>query len=322
MGTPGYQDEDDSAKTTADWSVKDVGKSWQFRFFYFVIRIGGLRPAYHIMYFVVLWYVLFVPEIRRRTQYYLRRRFPDHRNPLRRFWDSYRLVFTFSRTMIDRAAYALLGEDVIKATCEDEKAMRAALEGGDGVVMANAHVGCWELAMSSLSLIDRPVYAVIIPPEGNSAEAHLRRENMPVKVIDPREGPQSVLKMVQVLQEGCILGVMADRVFGRKEETVKARFLGDEVIFPFSPYRLASATGRPIVVLFSHKPRVNLYVVDLAEVIDVPPGVREPEDAEPHAQKLADALEKYVEKHPWQYFNFFDLWNNPFEHAENAATSR
>lgn len=297
------------------WSVEGVGRRWQFRFFHLLILIGGLRPAYHIMYIVVLWYVLFVPDIRERTRHYLRRRFPDHSCPIRRFWDSYRLVFTFARSMIDRAAHALVGERVLRADCPDIAQMRALLAEHEGAVLLNGHIGCWQVAMSAISHVDRPVSIVMIPPEGGTPAAELMDEDLPFDVIDPRRGTEGVMEMLEALRNGRILGLMGDRVFGVAEDTVKVGFLGGEIHVPFAPYRLAAVTGKPIMVLFSHKTRINHYRLRLATVIRVPPGVREPADAVPYAQQFADALEVYVEDHPWQFFNFYDMWGDPLCHA-------
>lgn len=125
------------------------------------------------------------------------------------------------------------------------------------------------------------------------------------------------MEMLVALQGGRILGLMGDRVFGMAEDTVDVEFLGGRIKVPFAPYRLASVTGKPIMVLFSHKTRINRYVLRLARVIRVGPEVQRPEDAEPYAQQFADAMADYVEEYPWQFFNFYDLWNNPLCHAQD-----
>ncbi|MFW6457356.1 MAG: lipid A biosynthesis acyltransferase [Planctomycetota bacterium] len=310
-------DAKEQPKTDDGWGVQGVGRSWQFRFFHFLIMIGGLRPAYHIAYVVVLWYVLFVPEVRERCGHYLRRRFPDRDGVWRRFWDSYWLVVSFARSMIDRAAYALVGRRVLRAECPDADAVLSTLEDGDGAVLLNAHIGCWQAAMNALDHTDRAVSLVMIPPEDGSPEAELMGEDLPFDVIDPRGGTEGVMEMVSALQQGRILGLMGDRVFGVREDTVDVQFLGGTIKVPFAPYRLASVSGKPIMVLFSHKAEINRYVLRLATVIRVKAGVREPSDAEPYAQQFADVMEEYVEEHPWQFFNFYDMWGNPFCHAED-----
>lgn len=297
------------------WSVQGVGKRWQLRFFHTLIRLGGRRPAYHIMYIVVFWYVLFVPAVRHRTLPYLRRRFPGNRNPLRRFWQSYRLVCTFGRTMIDRAAFVILGPDSLRASTPDGAAMHAAVPGAAGAVLINAHIGCWQVALTVVGGFEKQVSMVMFPPDTDTPQGQLLAQSMPFNIIDPRNGIESVIEMLQSLKRGEILGVMGDRVFGSEESTVPAKFLGGEVDLPFSPYRLAGAAGVPIIVLFSHKTGFSHYEVRLARVIRVPSDARTPEACRPYAQEFADALEEFTQAHPWQFFNFYDLWQKPGESA-------
>ncbi len=299
--------------------MRGVGRPWQMRFFHALIRRAGRRPAYHVMYFVVFWYVLFVPEIRRRAHHYLRRRFPRHRGWLRRFAECYRLVCGFGRTMIDRAALALLGPAALSASCPDAEALRRVVEEHDGAVLLNAHVGCWQVAMAALGFLRRRVAIVMIPPAGAEPGAFLEEPGQPFHVIDPRTGLEGVLEMVQALEAGEIVGVMGDRVFGKQEQATAAAFLGEPVELPISPYRLAGAARKPIIVLFSHKAGFSDYVIRLAAVIHVPPDARSPAACRPYARQFAGALESFVREHPYQFFNFYDLWGDRAEPQEDAA---
>jgi predicted LPLAT superfamily acyltransferase len=318
LGEKTRQAADSHDRMQRHWSVQGVGKRWQLAFFHKLIRLGGRRPAYHIMYVVVFGYMLFVPAIRRRTQPYLRRRFPGHRNPLRRFWDSYRLVCTFGRTMIDRAAFAILGPNSLRASCPDAAAIHDAVRGGAGAVLINAHVGCWQVALTIVGLFGKEASMVMLPPDTDSPQGELLARSMPFRIIDPRNGLESVIEMLQSLKRGEILGVMGDRVFGSGESTVPATFLGGEIELPFSPYRLAGAAGAPMIVLFSHKTAFSHYEVRLARVIHASPDARTPESCRPFAQEFADALEEFAQEHPWQFFNFYDLWHVRDQNARSS----
>lgn len=304
---------DDSEKS---WGVqKKVGRRWQLNFFKKLISFAGRRPAYHIMYIVTLWYVLFNSSIRRRTRYYLDKRFPERTGIIRRFMDSYRLVYTFGRTLIDRAAFHAPGSGGLSASCPNAEDLLKIVREGKGAIMLNAHIGCWQVAISSLNFLERPVSCVMIPPGKNSPIAEISEKGPPFKIIDPRKGFESVLEMMQTLRRGEILGLMGDRVFGSNEETVSANFLGHRIHLPYAPYRLAGAANVPILAIFSRKVDYRRYEVWLAKVIHVPAmNSRDPKACEPYAQQFADTLEEYAQKHPWQVFNFYDLWSeNPHE---------
>lgn len=293
------------------WRAANAGKRWQLTFFRMVIRVFGRRPAYYIMYIVVFWYVLFSRSIRRSTRPYLDRRFPRRTGLAARFLDSYRMLCSFGRALIDQAAVAAVGPSALNAVCEHEERLREVASGDGGVVLVNAHVGVWPIAVSALDHVDKKVSVVMIPPDPDSPIAGVADSAMPFSIIDPRNGLDSVLEMMRSLRDGEILGLMADRVFGAEEGVVTARFLGDEIKLPFSPYRLAGATGAPIVVLLSAKVGYRKYVIQAAGIIRVQPEhARSSEACRPYAQQFADILEAFVREHPWQFFNFFDLWKN------------
>ncbi len=53
------------------WSSRSVGRNWQHQIFYLLIRLGGRRAAYALLYVVVGCYVLFSRLARKRAEPYL-----------------------------------------------------------------------------------------------------------------------------------------------------------------------------------------------------------------------------------------------------------
>jgi predicted LPLAT superfamily acyltransferase len=299
----------------AAWSVQGIGKQWQQRFFYWLIRLLGKRPAYHISYIVTFWYVLFYPSIRRRCSFYLRRRFPQHRNIIRRFLDTYHLVRTFGVTLVDMTAFEILGRRSLTVLSPDHDRIIAFSAASPGFVLLNAHVGCWQLGISSLGTIPKTISLVTLPQRQTEAVAHDQITNQ----IDPTTGLDGVLQMTQTLLAGGIVVMMGDRTFGDAKNTVTANFLGAPAAFPLTPYRLASATGLPVLILTAPRTGPREYEIRLTKVIEVAPNLgRNPQAYTPYAQQFADCLAEFVHDHPWQFFNFFDLWHDP---ASTNATA-
>jgi len=291
----------------AHWRQPGVGAGWQQRFINRFIRKFGKRPAYFICYLVTFWYVLFYPSIRKRTQFYLRRRFIDHRGFPRRFLDSYRLVRTFGTTLVDMAAFGILGEKSLAVSSPTHDEFLRLCSDKRGYVLLNAHVGCWQVAMSALGEYHKPVAVVMIPEPRTVAmmDASVKR------IIDPRSGLASIVEMTEVLLGGYILGMMGDRVFGDRQNIVEVSFLGDPAAMAVTPYRLASATGLPVVVMIAPKTGFSSYDIRIAKVIEVPPNLgRDAKSYSPYAQQFAMALEEFVQKYPWQFYNFYDIWND------------
>lgn len=298
-------------KSTRMWTAKSIGKKWQHVFFYVLIGLLGRRPAYAFMRVVCLWYVGLYPFVRAKCAPYLSRRFPERTGFVKRFIDCYRIVTSLGETLIDRAAFGILGPQSFDIAFDGAADIRALLAEGKGLIIVNAHVGCWQVALSLLRHFNVPVSAVMQMHEGDVDRRYYEHsgDQPPFRVIDPEAFLGGILEMAQVLQRGEILGVMGDRVFGADKNTVGVQFLGEEIHVPITPYRLSSVTRAPIVVILSRKESYRRYSAEVACVIRPPSGLgRKPAAYTAYAQAFADTLDAYAQAHPWQFFNFYDMW--------------
>jgi predicted LPLAT superfamily acyltransferase len=304
---PGTGPSNEVAGRAPDWSERGIGKSWQHRFFDRLIRILGKRPAYHMAYVVTFWYVLAYPSVRKRCRYYLGRRFPERQGKVRRFLDAYHLIREFGKTLVDITAFGILGKRSMVDVCSDTERILELCRREKGFILLSAHVGCWQVGLANLANLQKPVSLLMVPDP--KAQALLDRRA--AKVIDPRTGLAGVVAMTQALLHGEILAIMCDRTFGEDHNTIEARFFGDKVFLPLSPYRLASAAGVPVVVLLALRNGMKTYELRLARVIQVAPGLgRSAREYVSYAQQFIACLEEFVQEHPWQFFNFYDLWHD------------
>lgn len=297
-------------KKARSWSSRSIASRWQHRFFYAAIRLGGRRLAYFFTYPVVGYYMLFRPDLRRRTRHYLRRRFPD-RAGFAAFADSFNLSLSFARVLVDRAIVGILGPDSLDVQFDSYEQIQKLLDQGSGLILMNAHVGCWQASMSSLHMLQRPVH-LLIKREPGDVDRHYhehQKEAPPYNIIDPDNLPASAVEIVGALQRGEIVSVMGDRVFGNDRNRLRVPFLGQEAIFPVGAYKIAAATGAPIAVLFSRKTGPRSYALELAGVIHVKPAEdRHLDGLRPYVLQFVQYLEEYVRNNPYQFYNFHDIW--------------
>jgi predicted LPLAT superfamily acyltransferase len=304
------QSQEDSAAPRPNWSSRSIGRNWQHQLFYLLIRLGGRRAAYLLLYGVVAYYVLCSRLARRRAGHYLTRRFPGS-SGLLRLWHCYRLLLAFGQVLIDRAVVGILGPQALSVSLEGREALLKLRDAGQGMIMMTAHVGCWQVAMSSLDFLQRPVHMLMRREDGDIDRQYYEHAGIdcPYRVIDPTGYLGGTLEMLGALKQGQIVCVMGDRQLGSERNTVEVDFLGQPVAIPFSAYKIAANCGAPLVVFFSHKDGPASYRLKLAQIIRVPKlKGRKPETFRPYAAEFAAELEQYCQERPYQFFNFFDLW--------------
>jgi predicted LPLAT superfamily acyltransferase len=286
-----------------------IGNALGHRIFYGLIRIAGRRSAYALLRCVVFYYVLLRPSLRQNASHYLRRRFPGH-TPVQRFLDSYRMSFELGKVLVDRAVMGIRGPGEFQISLRGKEQLQTLLAEGKGLVLVTAHVGCWQVAMATLGCLETPV-SMLMRREDGEVDRHYFEHSgeSPFRIIDPTGFLGGTLEMMGVLKQGEVLCVMGDRVLGSAKNAVPVDFLGGQVWFPFSAIKLASSTGAPVVVMFTSKTGPDSYALELARVIRVPKDLgRSSAAAAPYVAEFAQSLEGFVEKHPYQFFNFFDLW--------------
>lgn len=297
-------------KRRGGWSSRSVGAPWQHRFFYGLIRFGGRRAAYFFLHFVAAYYMLFRPDQRRKCDFYLARRFPKV-SGLELLGHELRMILSLGRVLIDRAIVGILGAKAIRVTLDGKPELLGLLAEQKGLILMGAHVGCWQTAMSALSFLKVPVSLLMQREEGDVDRHFFEHAGIPFpyRIIDPYGYLGGTLEMLGVLKAGEVLSVMGDRLRGSERNATAVEFLGGTVRLPFGAYKLSAVTGAPIGVLLSAKTGPDAYRIRLAGVIRVPPdcGRKETEFA-PFARQFVGILEDYVRDYPYQFFNFYDLW--------------
>lgn len=292
------------------WTSRSLGSRFQHRIFYTMIRIGGRNLAYILLYIVVFYYVLIKPSVRKKTGFYLSRRF-SKKTGWKNLTDRYRISLSLGKVLIDRAVIGILGQSEMKIEFKGRERLMTLLSRKNGFILMNAHVGGWQVVLPAMTFFARPVNMLLEQDEADVDLQYFEHAGLPspFRIIDPGSFLGGSLEMLDVLAKGEILCVMGDRVFGSDKNVIEVPFLEGNALFPVSAYKIASAAGVPIAVFFSHKAGPNRYELEIVDIIDVPSHLgRSKEVFRPYVTRFVTALESFAHYHPYQFFNFYDMW--------------
>lgn len=280
------------------------------------LRLG--RPVARVLLWpIAAYYFCFAPRASAAMNSYLRRALD--RRPTAR--DRMRLILSFANTIHDRLWLLRERGELFDITLEGESVVREAV-GSGGAFLLGAHMGSFEV----LRLVGRRQgFTVAI----SMYEAQARRLNALLDALAPSETLEiipvghldSMLRMRAALEQGHLVGVLADRQFG-PEPTLAVRFLGATAYFPVNPMRLAAILRRRAVFMLGLYRGANRYHVvfePLADFTDVTPAQR-PAAIEAAVQRYAQLLERRCRSDPYNWFNFFEFWPATQRAAEGAGT--
>lgn len=277
--------------------------------------------AYFGLYFVVTYYILFRPSVRVSSEYYLRHRFPE-KGRIGRVLDTYQMFLNMGKILVDRATVGILGPENMNLELFGREELLKIVDEDKGFILLLSHVGCWQVALSALRFLKRPVN-LLLEYEAGDLDSRYFEHSGPeglFRIIDPNSHLGGTLDMLEALKRKEILCIMGDRVLGGRKSYVHVQFLGEEAPFPFSAFKIASAAKVPIVVFFTHKTGTKSYALEVAKIIRLPDDLgRSGNDYIPYVTQFVREIVEYVRKHPYQFFNFYDIWHQP---VPGTASSR
>jgi predicted LPLAT superfamily acyltransferase len=183
-----------------------------------------------------------------------------------------------------------------------------------GALLLGAHLGSYDMPRQLAGDYGLVLNAVMFT-------AHSERINRFFEQLDPKSRvrvlslePGSLRTAFDVkacLDRGELVGILADRVpVGSGETPVLLDFLGREMAFPLSPFRLACMLGCPVFLslcLRKGDAHYETLVRPIGGGAKVPRRERDKAAVE-LARAFVRGLEDACVRHPYQWFNFYDAW--------------
>jgi predicted LPLAT superfamily acyltransferase len=297
------------SSVSPDWThASERGSLPLIRFMVWMSLTLG-RPFTRVLLRIIAAYFLaFGGASRRAIAAYLRRCLG--REPT--LAERYRVYFTFASTLHDRIYFLKDRFDLF----DIERSGTGLIDAG-GMLLMGAHLGSFE-AMRACGRVLAGRRVVMAMYEDNA-----RQINGVLAAVDPGAmrdvvalgHVESMLVLRDRLDEGAIVGVLADRTLG-DEPTIRVPFLGEEAPFPTGPMRMAAALRQRVLFmagLYRGGNRYDVRFEELADFTDLEGLSRAERDARVRAavERYASRLEHYCRDAPDNWFNFHDFWKRP-----------
>jgi predicted LPLAT superfamily acyltransferase len=295
--------------------VEDVGDPFLFRLFMAQVKFLGRTANYALAYFITIYYVLLSPRlVRMVTRFHERvRRITGDPRPVRPLRTTWRQTRQFGGSLIDRISVFVHHSRSFECTHEGVEHVRAVLENPRGSIIVGAHFGNWEVAAVLLKHhYHAVIHVVLFEDQVKKLGKFLKRiqgDTLRFVVLE-RDWNWNFMKLHGVLKGGGVVAIMGDRVLPG-HPSAEVDFLGGKVTLPTGPYTLAAIYGARIVQAFGIKTARNRYHFQALPPREVRFTDRASREAvvAAAAQDFATHLERLVLRHPDQWYNFYDYWN-------------
>lgn len=278
-------------------------------FFYMTLRLFGLRGAYLLLWPVIFSYVACSAKIHRQTAPYFSRRFPEH-GPWQRKADTFFNLMNFGRVLVDRAWLGTCTNAALKGNFIGYDALLQTLAQGKGLVLLTAHIGNWQTALANLETLPVKVHALMQYDMAAAAKHYfdLQKKARAFEIIDVDSPFGGMIEAAAALQKGEVVTIMGDRYLKGPASTVD--FFGSAVRIPDAAYILAATTQAPVAIILAAKTGMKDYELKVWDIFTPVSQSREDRPAmlRDCCRRFTGILEKHLRKHPYQWYNFFDFW--------------
>ncbi|MFT8417536.1 MAG: acyltransferase [Acetobacter sp.] len=293
---------------TADkrWVVPERGNQFTMRAALFLARMVGRRRLGWFLGPVSLYFFLFNTSARRASRAYLRRVLLAPPTPVALI----RHMHSFAQVVLDRIFFLSDTHAMPPVRVRGREQLLQVLAAGQGCLLLGAHIGSFE-ALRALGREHAMPLKMLMYRANLGGATHALEALDPdyARTIIPIGQTDTMLRVAESLGRGEVVGILGDRTpdAGR---CVCVRMLGGDVNIPQGPFRLALATGAPLVLVSAIRAADGVYDVTF-ETFDMPsPLSGQSRAAFVHmaAERYAGWMEELCLQHPFSWFNFYDYW--------------
>jgi predicted LPLAT superfamily acyltransferase len=300
---------DPTDAAASEWARRsERGSPVLIRFMAWVSLRLGRAPARVLLHLIAAYFLVFSARARRYSRDFLGRALG--RTPT--LADRYRHFHAFASTIHDRVFFISDRFEPFDIRVHGAESIDA-IAAGTGVFLMGAHLGSFEAVRACAHGKDLRIAMAMI-------EENARKLNAVLSAINPRAVAgivalgrlDSMLKLQALIDQGTLVGVLADRTPG-PEATIAVPFLGKPAHFPTGPMRMAAILKSRVFFMtgiYRGSNRYDIHFEPLADFSALEAAARGERDrlVREAIARYANRVEHYAREHPFNWFNFHDFW--------------
>ena len=242
---------------TQSWEGRSKGNKLGYSIFIWLLRVGGLRPAYFLLRFVAFYYFLFSSSHRYIYSYF-------HKRLGFSRWRSltgiYRNYYLFGQTLIDKIVVMSGLKAPYTFVFEGEHYIEEIMAAGKGGILISAHIGNYELAGYYFKRLPVKVNIIMVDNEQQQIKQYLESvmNDRKLNIITIKDDLSHIYEISNALKNNELIAIHADR-FVKGSKTISGNFLSENADFPMGPFVLATTFKVPVSYVFCVKESATHY---------------------------------------------------------------
>ncbi|MGJ8667958.1 MAG: lipid A biosynthesis acyltransferase [Oceanococcus sp.] len=199
-----------------------------------------------------------------------------------------------------------------------------------GAILMISHVGSFDILRLAVAQRhdDLRLRVLMDLSQGATLNAVLKSLNPEFlsSIIDTSQcqGTDLILRIREELDAGAVIGIMADRLHHADERALQADFLGLPAAIPAGPWLIASVMKVPVYMglgLYQGGCRYHLHFEKLFDGTQTVPRKQREALIQERAQHYLQRLQVWVQRYPYNWFNFYDFWTQSADQSQSDATT-
>jgi predicted LPLAT superfamily acyltransferase len=225
------------------------------------------------------------------------------------YLDIFRHYFFFSSVFLDRVFILKNGGKDLALKVYGESVLSELKD--QGCLLFGSHLGSFEIARA-FGLSKQGFELKVLMHESQSKNANTLLNSLNpefAKTIIQIGEPHSLLQVKELVNQGHMVALLADRAF-HKEKTTPCAFLGGKACLPSGPIVLASILKVPVILFFGLYKGGNRYEIYFEKFTDLVQldAMDKDRSIQKWTQQYANRLSYYCKMAPFNWFNFYNYW--------------